>query len=183
MGIAVSAAAERRVSADERERMIARLQGACVDERVSLDTFAERLDRVYAARTHQELRAVVADLPQPGRVERWLSQLAEWAAACSSRCADAWATGKSPLLVLPTQGMVLLGRSRRCQCVIAEPTISRQHAILRATRDGWEVHDLGSTNGTYVNGKRITDAMAVRPGDSLSFGFTCFRLAEPHLTR
>ena len=177
MGV-LSSAADRRVSADEREHLVAVLQDAHVDERLSPHTFAERIERLYLARTEKELRAVVADLSQPGHFERWLEALAGWAATCTSRCAEAWAAAKSPVLVLPAEGIVLLGRSRKCECVISDPTVSRQHATLRRIDDGWELRDIGSLNGTYVNGRRITDAFTVRAGDGVSFGSARFRFAE-----
>lgn len=177
MGV-FSSAADRRVSADEREHLVALLQDAHVDERLSPHTFAERIERLYLARTEGELRALVADLSQPGRVARWLEGLAGWAAACTSRCADAWAAAKAPVLVLPSEGVVLLGRSRKCECVIPDPTVSRRHATLRRIGDGWELRDICSLNGTYVNGRRITEALTVRAGDGVSFGSARFRLAE-----
>lgn len=47
--------------------------------------------------------------------------------------------------------------------------VSGRHAEIRATNDGYEVHDSGSTNGTYVNGKKVSDA-TLRDGDKLKFG-------------
>lgn len=48
--------------------------------------------------------------------------------------------------------------------------VSTRHAELRATGDGWTVTDLGSTNGTWVNGERIAAPRALRDGDVLAFG-------------
>ena len=44
--------------------------------------------------------------------------------------------------------------------------------------DGWELADLGSTNGTRLNGWRLTAAAAVRPGDEVAFGGARFRIGE-----
>jgi Protein of unknown function (DUF3662)/Inner membrane component of T3SS, cytoplasmic domain len=66
---------------------------------------------------------------------------------------------------------VVIGRSRECDLVLADPNISRQHAELRQDGGGWTVADLGSTNGIKVNGRR-TDHAALRPGDRITLGLT-----------
>ncbi len=65
-----------------------------------------------------------------------------------------------------------LGRSRECDCVLADPNVSRKHAELRRNSNGdWEVADLGSTNGIKVNGRQV-DSARLSPGDT-------FRSAPP----
>ena len=59
--------------------------------------------------------------------------------------------------------------------LVRDTTVSRRHAVIALTSDGWSVTDLGSSNGTFVNGARIT-AQALRPGDEVSFGNARFRL-------
>ena len=59
---------------------------------------------------------------------------------------------------------------------IADSSVSRQHALLERTADGYRLSDRGSTNGTYVNGRRITVTVAVRAGDELRFGARGYRL-------
>lgn len=66
-----------------------------------------------------------------------------------------------------------IGRADDCDFVIDEPTVSRHHAVLRRTPEGWSLRDIGSTNGSRVNGWRIDEA-AVRPGDELAFGVNRF---------
>jgi len=59
---------------------------------------------------------------------------------------------------------VLVGRHPRCDIVVADPSVSRRHAEL-VFRDGvWVIRDLGSTNGTTVNGGSVGRS-EVRPGD------------------
>ena len=70
-----------RPSYADRERAADRLREACADDRLSLDTFAERLDVAYAARTEAELARLFADLPEPS----WLSRLAFTAVNAASR--------------------------------------------------------------------------------------------------
>ena len=60
---------------------------------------------------------------------------------------------------------------------IAEPSVSRTHADLRlSSTNGWEVRDLGSSNGTSVNGKRV-DVKLVGHGDVVAFGHVAFYFA------
>jgi len=60
----------------------------------------------------------------------------------------------------------VLGRSPACQVYIGDLTISREHARLRSTPEGWTVEDLGSGNGTFVNDLRITRSL-LRRGDEI----------------
>jgi hypothetical protein len=62
-----------------------------------------------------------------------------------------------------------IGRADACRLVIDSATVSRRHAVVKRTGDGYEVRDLGSTNGTWVNGWRI-DRATVRAGDVLEIG-------------
>lgn len=67
-----------------------------------------------------------------------------------------------------------LGRSKECECVLADPNISRKHAQLRRNSSGdWQVVDLGSTNGIKVNDRRV-DASRLSPGDEVTLGTTTF---------
>ncbi len=59
---------------------------------------------------------------------------------------------------------VLVGRHPRCTIVVDDPNVSRRHAEL-ILRDGvWVIRDLGSTNGTTVNGESVGRSQ-LRPGD------------------
>lgn len=53
--------------------------------------------------------------------------------------------------------------------MFTDPTVSRRHASLRRRNDRWTVHDLGSSNGTWLNGMRVERA-GIQPGDQLRFG-------------
>jgi hypothetical protein len=66
---------------------------------------------------------------------------------------------------------VVVGRSREADVVLADPNISRRHAELRRDEGGWQIVDLGSTNGIKVNGRRV-DQQALRPGDQITIGVT-----------
>jgi adenylate cyclase len=63
----------------------------------------------------------------------------------------------------------LVGRAPTCDLPIVDPTVSRRHAELECTDNAVRVRDLGSSNGTYVNGARIEEA-ALAAGDRVTFG-------------
>ena len=74
---------------------------------------------------------------------------------------------------LPLAGAgATIGRSRDCDIVLDDVGVSRRHAQVRATPDGWTVEDLGSTNGVLINGQGIRGAQPLRPGDRVELGST-----------
>jgi pSer/pThr/pTyr-binding forkhead associated (FHA) protein len=76
------------------------------------------------------------------------------------------------------QTLFWIGRAPDSDIVIDHPTVSRHHAELRREDCGWSLADLWSTNGTRVNGWRITTRCSVRQGDLVSFGETTFQLVD-----
>jgi pSer/pThr/pTyr-binding forkhead associated (FHA) protein len=70
---------------------------------------------------------------------------------------------------LPPGSVKTIGRSPGAEFIVEAALVSRLHCQLTATADVLEVKDLGSTNGTFVNGDRITSARLVE-GDRLSVG-------------
>jgi hypothetical protein len=66
--------------------------------------------------------------------------------------------------------LVTIGRQASCTIVIADNNISRVHARFRAGDDGWTIEDLGSTNGTKVNGVLITEPTLLSYGQLISLG-------------
>jgi hypothetical protein len=84
-------------------------------------------------------------------------------------------------LVLPngdrfslTESVISVGRHPDCNLVLADPNVSRNHAEIRPQGDRFAVIDLGSTNGTRVNGVRV-DTQLLQDGDEISFGNTRIR--------
>jgi len=73
-------------------------------------------------------------------------------------------------------GELTVGRAAGCQVALEDNYVSQLHARV-FTRDGavW-VEDLGSTNGTYVNDRRVSSPLAVRRGDQLKVGSTVLEL-------
>jgi pSer/pThr/pTyr-binding forkhead associated (FHA) protein len=76
--------------------------------------------------------------------------------------------GKTRTVTAPR---AVLGRSRDCDVRVADSNISRRHAELRHEDEAWWIVDLGSTNGTLVNGRR-TARERLRDGDRLTLGGT-----------
>jgi len=63
---------------------------------------------------------------------------------------------------------VVVGRSTRCEITIADRFLSRRHARFFATGEGWQIEDLGSRNGTFINGRRVEGPTAVKSGDLIT---------------
>jgi len=75
----------------------------------------------------------------------------------------------------PLASSVTLGRGKECQIVLRNRILSRAHARIEASlgKDGrieLTLHDLGSRNGTYLNGERIQDAVDLQHGDQIRVG-------------
>ncbi|TDW76363.1 DUF1707 and FHA domain-containing protein [Kribbella pratensis] len=83
-----------------------------------------------------------------------------------------------PGLALPAPGSptVRIGRGPGATLRMADESVSRHHAELRHVDEGWLLRDLGSMNGTTVNGLRITTTVRVRPGDRVGFGAVTYVL-------
>jgi hypothetical protein len=71
-----------------------------------------------------------------------------------------------------------IGRAPSCDFTVADLTVSRWHARLHKEESGWLLCDLGSTNGTRLNGWRVTSAVPVRPGDKVSFGSAAYVITD-----
>ncbi|MEX1071646.1 MAG: FHA domain-containing protein [Anaerolineales bacterium] len=65
---------------------------------------------------------------------------------------------------------LVLGRDPACDVVIDDAEVSRRHARLIAQSGGYAIEDLGSTNGTFVDGQRIRTVMPLQPGASVRLG-------------
>src|SRR3954447_19965176 len=76
----------------------------------------------------------------------------------------------------PIRGELTLGRAAGNQLRLADPAVSRRHARLIATARGVEVHDLGSSSGTYLNGHRIASCAVAGDGHGLRVGDTRLRV-------
>jgi pSer/pThr/pTyr-binding forkhead associated (FHA) protein len=63
-----------------------------------------------------------------------------------------------------------IGRGDYNDVVIADPSVSTMHAKLQRRESVWVLTDLGSTNGTFVEGERLTGEMPLSPGTTIRFG-------------
>ncbi len=67
------------------------------------------------------------------------------------------------------QAVSMIGRSSECQVLMPDPRVSRRHAMIRKQDGGFHLFDLGSFNGSYLNGVRVTAARKLESGDLLNF--------------
>jgi hypothetical protein len=70
---------------------------------------------------------------------------------------------------------VTLGRSRQCDVVLDDPNVSREHAEIRPRGGSWVLTDLGSTNGSCLNGRRIESPEVIKTGDEIELGTSVIR--------
>ncbi len=75
-------------------------------------------------------------------------------------------------------GRVTVGRIESNQIVIDDPSVSRHHARLQRENNKWMLHDLGSSNGTFVGGRPIQQK-ELKDGDKVMFGSVSFRFSMP----
>jgi uncharacterized protein YkwD len=71
---------------------------------------------------------------------------------------------------------ITIGSGEENDLVLAHASVSRRHAVIRRQFGRYAVKDLGSTNGTFVNGERVTRVQVIKPGDEIRFGAARFAL-------
>ena len=71
---------------------------------------------------------------------------------------------------------LVIGRAEKCQIVLDDTYVSQMHARFFARGESYMVEDLGSTNGTYLNRRRITSPVEVSRGDQVKIGKTVLEL-------
>ena len=85
------------------------------------------------------------------------------------------AAGPAPFVFPPGSGVrFTIGRTRDCDLCLTDLSVSRRHALLVRREDGWVLSDLGSHNGTRLNGWLVREPVPVRAGDRLEFGSMAF---------
>ena len=189
-----------RASDEERDRAVSALRQEFVDGRLSHETFMFRMQSALGARHRGQLTGLFTDLPP--RRARLLDRVrsafrrrdtdgteADWYRApqpppgtwTPPGVADLGDPGRpAPMVFPPGSGTSFtIGRTQDCDLRIADLSVSRRHAQLDRGDDGWLLSDLGSHNGTRVNGWLVREAVPVRPGDVLQFGSAVFVIQGP----
>jgi hypothetical protein len=168
-----------RVCDADRDEVIAELRDRFADGFLAQESFVLRVDAALRARWHSDLAGILEDLPgpRPSLAQAARARLAEIGRAVRRELA---APGPRPVgfrprpraLILPsgTKDSFTIGRDVDCDLVLPDMTVSRNHADLRRGADDWLLTDAGSTNGTRVNGWRVTEPVPLRAGDEVRFG-------------
>ncbi len=84
-----------------------------------------------------------------------------------------------PFVFPPGSGVrFTIGRTRDCDLCLTDLSVSRMHALLVRREDGWVLSDLGSHNGTRLNGWLVREPVPVHVGDRLEFGSMAFIITD-----
>ncbi len=186
-----------RASDADRDHAIGELQNRFAEGRLSQETFLYRMDAALSARDQAELSELFTDLPgtQPsrrrGRGVRDRLSLLKMAVTGRPDSATRHLRSQRPAALPPTAaelpGLSLprqpdrrftIGRAMACDFTLADLSVSRWHARLYTEDEHWLLSDLGSTNGTRLNGWRVTTGVPVRPGDQVTFGSVSFVITD-----
>jgi pSer/pThr/pTyr-binding forkhead associated (FHA) protein len=73
------------------------------------------------------------------------------------------------------RGAVMIGRHPECDVKLASRRVSRRHCLIATHRGDVVVRDLGSTNGTWINGRRVASGL-IRPGDEVAIAHVRYYL-------
>lgn len=195
-----------RVSDVDRDRAVDELKQEFVDGRLSHDTFMIRMHAALGARNSGQLSGLLDDLPprRSGlsriraavrRAEEGLREMfgtapgplpgsgqGDWDDPAVGHRDEPWPPAGPPVPLAFPRGAgttYTIGRHRDCDLYIADMSVSRVHAQLERNTEGWLLSDLGSTNGTRLNGWRVRAPVLVQPGDQLKFGNAEFVIQGP----
>ena len=174
-----------RPSDAERERALAILRDGAGSGRLSHDTFIRRMTFVLGAQSRRELAEATHDLPRDEpRLVQFFRQVVARIPQLTITARTTKPVVMLPGLALPPPGSptVRIGRGPGATLRMADLSVSRFHAELKHADDGWLLRDLGSMNGTHLNGLRITTPVKVRAGDHVRFGSVSYLLTwtDPH---
>jgi hypothetical protein len=167
-----------RASDEDRDEVIRMLREGSAEGRLSQETFLARVDRALHAQDVRELADLHRDLPPPAPRKSVLALVSGWRSSVRSVLRAVRPAPGLQSLVLPRgpRTVFTIGRSPDCDLPLGDPTVSWVHAELRLIEDAWVLVDLGSRNGTRVNGWRADSGFIVRSGDYVRFGRSTFRL-------
>jgi hypothetical protein len=184
-----------RASDAERENAVSELRNEFAEGRLSHETFMYRMQSALDARNRGQLAGLFTDLPSrrshPQNPKNPKKLLAKIRAALrgedpaapprhqghqgSPAAQLSGAAGPAPFVFPPGSGVrFTIGRTRDCDLCLTDLSVSRRHALLVRREDGWVLSDLGSHNGTRLNGWLVREPVSVRAGDRLEFGSMAF---------
>jgi hypothetical protein len=202
-----------RASDAERDHAIDELRQEFVEGRLSHETFMLRVQGALGARNRAQLAGLFSDLPPrrahpfaPFHPSQLIARLRaafrlpdhDAAGAAADRSQGAPVAGghapaasgaagsgaPAPLFFPPGSGTSFtIGRTHDCDLRIENMSVSRLHAQLNRGQDGWLLSDLGSHNGTRVNGWLVREPVPVRAGDLVQFGSATFIVQTPSQAR
>ena len=195
-----------RASDAERDQAVGELRNEFVEGRLSHETFMYRMQTALDARHRGQLAGLFTDLPprRPGarklmarirallRTQQAAGPSYEQAPPRIPPLPHAWPGPPAPLatpapplaapasLAFPPGSGVrfTIGRTRDCDLCLTDLSVSRMHALLVRREDGWVLSDLGSHNGTRLNGWLVREAVRVRAGDRVEFGSMAFIILD-----
>ena len=141
------------------------------------DLFGPRLTPLQrvAVQSQQNRASATASAPAPADSPTTVTERVAPSGGAASQVVITSGPRAGLELDLPETGLSI-GRSSGSGLQIKDDYTSSAHAKIVRWRDQWMVQDLGSTNGTYVDGKRITEATPLRVGSSVRIGTTTFEL-------
>ena len=196
-----------RASDAERDHAVGELRNEFVEGRLSHETFMYRMQTALDARHRGQLAGLFTDLPprRPGagklmarirallRTQQAAGPSYEQAPPRIPPPPHAWQgppapppgnpaappATPAPLVFPPGSGVrFTIGRTRDCDLCLTDLSVSRMHALLVRREDGWVLSDLGSHNGTRLNGWLVREAVRVRAGDRVEFGSMAFIIQD-----
>jgi two-component system response regulator AtoC len=86
--------------------------------------------------------------------------------------------GRALSRALPATGSILVGRDAGADVPLADGSVSRTHAAVLRWENGWTLLDLGSRDGTTLDGRPVTDGTPLRPGDVVRCGDVVLLVAD-----
>jgi hypothetical protein len=190
-----------RASDAERDHAVSELRDEFAEGRLSHETFMYRMQSALDARHRGQLAGLFTDLPsrRPGLMARIRAALRGEDAAAREGQPDGNQgvpvalprilpappgplnvqspppANPVPLVFPPGRGTrFTIGRTRDCDLCLTDLSVSRMHALLVRRGEGWVLSDLGSHNGTRLNGWLVREPVQVRAGDRVEFGSMAF---------